>query len=654
MKKIFTLLAAAALSAAPALADTLIPGDKALNYSSAALGVPISFDYQETSTQYSVSQSIFPASLLTQIAPKTESNGSTIISKISSVKFLINCLEVYDPSGSIEIDCWIQNVESDEFPVDNNKAQWNPYADGIEGHGAVTAEELAEMGNIEVVVTFDTPFEYTGNGLQLTFSATADINEFGDWFDGTYTFNPNPDGGHICSGHAEGTSPITMEGNLTSPEYVLPVVEFTYTTETTEAEGTPVSFANVELKLESVGVTGNSTYSKANSVSLTFDVEDTTNAGEYTISAGNQPLGTINGTSGTIRYIPVSSNDIILKIEAEGETVATNYTVSAEDVNALFVTPTAEYTGEYALYSSYDFTTSTSSESDGKIQGGAQFKMTSSVPVTRMQIGTTSNSTTPANSQMMRPNSSYPENIAALIPESATADDYNYIHGTDGVFGVYAANLGTGKLQNDEMVWPKSVTISINTLNALYPVVTMDAPALVGGKEDLADNDEVAGTVDVITKAVSGTLRANMDVVEGDHFVFDAKYPTKLKIVEDKNSKTLQCFAPEGKFIWWIIETNSRAENAWTKADTNPYTINTGTLEQGKLTIVASESEPDLATVADDEKAIYTVEEDGTATSIQSIKANADGKVEIYNLQGQRLVAPVKGINIVNGKKIIF
>ena len=44
-----------------------------------------------------------------------------------------------------------------------------------------------------------------------------------------------------------------------------------------------------------------------------------------------------------------------------------------------------------------------------------------------------------------------------------------------------------------------------------------------------------------------------------------------------------------------------------------------------------------------------------TATSISSAKADKVQDTKIYNLQGQRLAAPVKGqINIVNGKKVIF
>ena len=47
--------------------------------------------------------------------------------------------------------------------------------------------------------------------------------------------------------------------------------------------------------------------------------------------------------------------------------------------------------------------------------------------------------------------------------------------------------------------------------------------------------------------------------------------------------------------------------------------------------------------------------DDGETTSIRTINVNLDNQSDgaIYNLQGQRLNAPRKGINIINGRKVI-
>ncbi len=651
MKKISTLLAAAALAAAPAFADTLIPGTSSLtpgsaddNYRSC---LPVFFDNDITN---SASQSIFPADFLTQIAPKTVGTNVTT-SMITAVSFVIHGgYEIYgEMQGDFTFDVWIDNVEDETFPKINSDYQWMEYDNGGHGHVTISASDLLMDEDLTITIPLDASFAYTGKNLLFTFMGSSDAyEEYGmeNWFGGAYTFAPKL--GHVTSGQLTGDSELTLSGTISNTLNTLPALELTYETETTQASGSPVSFANVELKLESVGVTGNSNYSKANSVSLTFDVEDPTNAGEYEIFAGAQSLGTITGTSGTIRYIPVTNNDIILRIEAEGETVATNHTVAAADINALFTEPTAEFTGEYAYYSSYDIF----NEGTGTLQGAAQFQMTSTVPVTRMQVA----AATPSTAQMMHTGGSYPDNIAALMPAGVTSTNYNYTYATEGKFGVYAANLGTGKLQGDVMQWPASATIAVNTLKAIYPVVSLAAPSVTAGKEALTDADEVSGTVTTVEKTVSGSINANMPV-DTDHFVDNAQYPSKMRAKEDKQAKTLQFFAPKGEAIYWILEPKSRAEGSWTEAATNPYTISLENLEPGTLTVLADEPGVETPTVdsADENNTmVYTVNDDGTATSIQSIKAAANTTVEIYNLQGKRLAAPAKGINIINGKKIIF
>ena len=47
--------------------------------------------------------------------------------------------------------------------------------------------------------------------------------------------------------------------------------------------------------------------------------------------------------------------------------------------------------------------------------------------------------------------------------------------------------------------------------------------------------------------------------------------------------------------------------------------------------------------------------DDGETTSIRTINVNLETQNDgaIYNLQGQRLNAPRKGINIINGRKVI-
>ena len=73
-----------------------------------------------------------------------------------------------------------------------------------------------------------------------------------------------------------------------------------------------------------------------------------------------------------------------------------------------------------------------------------------------------------------------------------------------------------------------------------------------------------------------------------------------------------------------------------------------GTLQSGKayLKLTSSTPAPELnITVADG---------DDISTGIDNIKANDAQNGEVYNLNGQRIAQPTKGLYIVNGKKIII
>ena len=45
---------------------------------------------------------------------------------------------------------------------------------------------------------------------------------------------------------------------------------------------------------------------------------------------------------------------------------------------------------------------------------------------------------------------------------------------------------------------------------------------------------------------------------------------------------------------------------------------------------------------------------EGDPTAIESIQAGAKADTAVYSLSGQRLDAPRKGINIINGKKVVI
>lgn len=53
-------------------------------------------------------------------------------------------------------------------------------------------------------------------------------------------------------------------------------------------------------------------------------------------------------------------------------------------------------------------------------------------------------------------------------------------------------------------------------------------------------------------------------------------------------------------------------------------------------------------------KNFYPILDGNEATSIDSVELIDLNKAEIYNLQGQKIASPVKGVNIINGKKVVI
>jgi hypothetical protein len=57
---------------------------------------------------------------------------------------------------------------------------------------------------------------------------------------------------------------------------------------------------------------------------------------------------------------------------------------------------------------------------------------------------------------------------------------------------------------------------------------------------------------------------------------------------------------------------------------------------------------------AADARTFIGFDDEGTTTAIDRIAAEKMVNGEVYNLQGQRVAQPTKGLYIVNGKKVVM
>lgn len=186
-----------------------------------------------------------------------------------------------------------------------------------------------------------------------------------------------------------------------------------------------------------------------------------------------------------------------------------------------------------------------------------------------------------------------------------------------------------------------------------YILLTEDAPIFDFNAMDVATSDNDGSTAGDITSSVSlrkgGVTMTISAAAEGattpNRYWSTAKGP-QLRMY----SGHIVMDAPEGKAITKVEVDNGRWNNnnaingeagyVWEGNSTNIVIDIAGNSQMNKITVTLADK--------NDETTTY----EGLPTSINTTKAVAE-KSEIFNIAGQKLVAPMKGINIIGGKKVL-
>ena len=185
-----------------------------------------------------------------------------------------------------------------------------------------------------------------------------------------------------------------------------------------------------------------------------------------------------------------------------------------------------------------------------------------------------------------------------------------------------------------------------------YILLTEDAPIFDFNAMDVATSDNDGSTAGDITSSVSltkGGVTMTISVAE--------EGKTVNRYWSTANGPQLRMYsghivmdAPEGKAITKVEVDNGRWNNnnaingeagyVWEGNSTNIVIDIAGNSQMNKITVTLADK--------NDETTTY----EGLPTSINTAKAVAE-KGEIFNIAGQKLVAPTKGINIIGGKKVL-
>lgn len=187
------------------------------------------------------SQHIYSVTELDGLTPQVASDGSTTYALIDQVSLPFYMGMAYYLEGEAEITVYLTPYSETTFAEEGKKYLWaDCQADGtVSGTATISAEDddvvAAAYGEdmVTVNVKLDNPLKYTGDCILMTVvtSSSMEDADYEYWFMGTYNFGA----GRVCSGINKGSD--SMSGTIPSTSSTLPIVTFSYTTETTEPAG---------------------------------------------------------------------------------------------------------------------------------------------------------------------------------------------------------------------------------------------------------------------------------------------------------------------------------------------------------------------------------------------------------------------------------
>ena len=619
--------------------------------------LPITGDHYK----YSFSQIIYTRNEL----PGLYTTGENIVkADITDLTFKL-ANSAYDMfNGTITGKVYIQNFDGTTFPIVDNAAQWIAYDKTVSGTFATDELSYDCPDDIELTAVFDTPLRYEGGSLLVTF--VADCSEFESQYQTLedYTYPTSGIQSAVTASDSQALDELT--GNAVNPSKWVPVLKLGYKPVTVAATVKPVLFENVAVALNKVDVAEGLFYNvtKANSVTISFDLVNAEETGKYDISFGNTDLGTVTGSHGVISFVNVPKTDIVLSVtpQAEGG-IGGTATVAADDINALFPVPSVEVADKaaYAQYSVWENPHNNPEPTkSATVQLAAKFKMTTDAPVAVMKGE-------PSDSQIKVVSSSLePECFADFAPKG----EYNDYEANEGYisFSLNNSNTLSASISKGQLVTPANKNIDVK-FSMKYPVISKSVPVL--GTAAVAEVTSSTGytssdvTVDYDNGESWGktTCSAKFDFAANDpEIVVDVTHTDNLLMHHDQDNKELTFYAPAGHKIHysWTPDPDFASENAparvkalaeqeidWTEHDSNIYTHSTET--PGTLVVKNVDADGN-----DGDTMIYTINGDGTTTGFDSVAVdNAAAPAEYFDLQGRRVANPSAGLyTIRQGGKV--
>ena len=397
------------------------------------------------------------------------------------------------------------------------------------------------------------------------------------------------------------------------------------------------------------GYTGTVTYASANE-----DVATVDGSGNVTAVAAGVTTITINAGANPIKFFTASSKVINVTVnqpaggtEAKPSTdvIALNFTKNSE-----WGFPTS-YQTTSGLYTSGGYTIEVGTSSNGHrfddtntyfIMGksGATLTLPAfSYPVTKIEVVGRSGAS-----------SSVKQNI--FVGETAVSTETTGATGTN-TYEINSSYQEAGTIYtlkvtsaHNTQITAINVTVDKGTttipakLNASgYATFCSEYPVTFSGTEDFSawQITDISSSNEITFERVTGGVKG------GTGLLLKGTANADINITSADSDNELGT----NLFVGTLVPTYAAANKYYGLSGANFVKVNAGTVPAGKALL-------DAECVTSSVKA-FTFIFDDEATGIRTVETvSAEEAAQIFNLAGQRISKMQKGINIVNGKKILF
>lgn len=625
-------------------------GTKSSSGASIGMFTPVNPDYS-----YSTVQALYTAPQLAKFYT-TDATGTTK-AKITSIKSYVDFNAVM-LSGSLTADVWVMNTDAETFPVNAGKEQWiSDYQGGV--HGQAVIDENGDWkalyeysdGTVPVTITLDTPIEYEGKSLLVTWrseSALEDGLGGGSFLAGHYIFNP-ADGkkhyGVVSSSTKDKTDPA---GNLANSSGWLPYMELDYVPVTypAAASSTPVLFTSVTPALRATPD------GKSNMICLDYVLDLPAECTGYTIKLGSVEVGTGTAATGSICYVPNASANLLVSVVPQGDGfIGGNFEVPAADIKALFAKPVVTGANQTGLFGAYEPQRErVATQID--LLAGAQVKMTTTVPVAKVSFYNNGGDIVYAGSSVEYSFNNNADKMdcsamfAPMIPETAVdrnaATDFSL---SGGIFAISKKNAGNMPVAHRLPVYNGSTVSWVISPEAQYPLAYSATPTLGAAPASVSKTD-------IAVKADSYTIRI---AVTEQTTTVERYYARNSKLMFDNDDPThLVILAGEGqRLIYAIYDLKSVSPTLASIATTIPPVTDPSRYPSDIQWVESTEpivalDKADLGhtivyarTVASNgtplEEDSRYVSTDGSVSGIESAIAADSSAAEYFTLQGVKV-----------------